>query len=527
MNPEPLTCPYCNARVPWPAAGQAPGRVTCPRCGEVFPYHPPDTAELAPGPLPTTNGPPTEARLLRAAPTHFAVQLGIVSGLVVLASLILRVAFPESPTTRTAFPFMFLLGGGGAVVSAWLWYFRRPRTNAGTAAFLLGNMVLVALIVLPYALLTTEFRRSHDPPRKTDLGPSVPGERGKTGDPRGPAALAALGYLPADSNLIVGVDVARMLVKPAGKAFLDKPSWGPLETALGQVEKWTGLKKEAIDHIALGTRTHTFPWLRLTVVVQTTVPYDPALFRFVLDKEKSMEHHERQLYPIQLPGGGQGALWCVGERTLLLRLWWDPAEFREMKASLPLKPRPGIEELAPALRDGLEKRLPRDALVWIVGESVPVPVLAGVLPLGRGPKGGDPRLNALLKEVRVFDSALRFPVGAEEVVLIGDLECPSVTSAERLQGLLERRKLPGLGSPRVVGPARGTRRQALLVLTVVALGRSPGGSALAAGVLIVSAAGPAAQPEAQRWVRFQLRATPELLREALRGGRLLPGMGQP
>jgi hypothetical protein len=257
------------------------------------------------------------------------------------------------------------------------------------------------------------------------------------------------------------------------------------------------------------------------------VPYDPALFRFVLDKEKSMEHHGRQLYPIQLAGGGQGALWCVAERTLLLRLWWEPAEFRQMKESLPLKPRAADEGLAPALRDCLEKRLPRDALVWVVGESVPAPVLAGVLPFGRGAKEGDPQLNALLKEVRVFDSALRFSAGAEEVVLIGDLECPSVKSAERLQGLLEGRKLPGLGSPRVAGPAGGAREQALRVVSAVALGSSPRGPAAAAGVLMLSASGPAAQPEAERWVSFQLRATPGRLREALRGGRLLPGVGPP
>ena len=73
---------------------------------------------------------------------------------------------------------------------------------------------------MPYALLTREFRRSHDPPRKTDLSPPGPGVPGKPGELRGPAQLTALGYLPADSNLIIGVDVARMLGEPAGKAFI-------------------------------------------------------------------------------------------------------------------------------------------------------------------------------------------------------------------------------------------------------------------------------------------------------------------
>ncbi len=525
MNPDPLTCPYCNARFPAPPAGQSPSRVTCPRCGESFAYRPADAAPLAPDlAAPAVNGTATGPRLLRAAPTHFAAQLALVSALVVLASLVLRVAFPESPTTRTAFPFMFILGGIGAVASAWLWYFRRPRTNAGTAAFLLGNMALIALIALPYALLTQAFRRSHDPPRKTDLSPSGPGERGRPGAVRGPAQLAALGYLPADSNLIIGVDVARMLSEPAGKAFLEKPSWGPLETALGQVQRWTGLKIEAIDHIALGTRTQTFPFVRLTLVVQTRQPYDPGLFRFVLDKEKAMEHHKRPLYPIQLAGGGQGALWCVGERTLLVRLWWEPTEFRQMKESLPLKPRTADAGLTPALQDCLEKRLPRDALVWAVGEAVPVQILTAVLPFGRGADGRPPRLPAL-KTVRVFDSALRFPAGAEDVVLIGDLECPDVRRAAALRGELEGQKIPGLGSPRVVGPDRAARQRA--IAGAVALGGSPQGPVVAAVVAYLSAAGPVAQGEAGRWVSFQIRATPGLLREALRGGRLFPQAAQP
>jgi hypothetical protein len=312
--------------------------------------------------------------------------------------------------------------------------------------------------------------------------------------------------------------------EPAGKAFLDKPSWGPLAAALGQVEKWTGLKKEAIDHIALGTRTQSLPFMRLTVVVQTSLPYDPGLFRLVLDKEKAMEHHGRQLYPIQLVGGGQGALWCVGERTLLLRLWWEPTDFRQMKESLPLKPRPGAEGMAPALRNCLEKRLPRDALAWVVGESVRVQVLTAVLPFAWVPKEGNGLPARLLKEVRVFDSALRFSPGAEEVVLFGDLQCADAKSAEALQGLLDRRTLPGLGSPKVVGPARGAREQALLAVSAVALG-SPPHSFAGSALVVLSATRPAVRGEGERWVSFQVRAAPGLLGEALRGGRLFPSVG--
>jgi hypothetical protein len=530
MTPELLTCPYCNAQVPTPALDPARSRITCPRCGETFPYRPPDTGAVTAGPPPSTpvpppavNGTPATPRLLQAAPTHLAVQLGIFSMLMVLTSLLLRVALSDSPATQKAFPFMFLLGAVGTVASVWLWYFRRPRTNAATALFIVGNMLLVALLVLPFALLTTDFRRSHDRPRKSDLNLGGPGKDGKSGAGRAPAELAALGYLPADSNLIVGVHVAELLREKAGKEFLENPSWKPLELALRQVERWTGLHKDIIDHVALGARTDGFP--RLTVVVQTLVPYDPASFRVLLDESKPMEHHGRLLYPLLLRPIGQGALWCVGEHTLLLTLWWDPTGFPEMKELLPLKPRRGDDGLTPALRACLEKRLSRGALVWIAGTSPPAPLVAAVLPFARGSKSAP----APLKKVRVFDATLRFSAGADEVALVGDLECADVPAAEALQRFLQGQKVPGPGALKVAGPANRVGEQALLGVSVVALGGSPRGAETAAGLAALAVSPPRAQgPDAERWVSFQMRARPSVLNEALRGqGQLLPWLDHP
>jgi hypothetical protein len=516
MTPEPLTCPYCNARVPAPGPSEARPRIPCPRCGETFTYRPADSTAPAPAPAAAANGTPAAPRLLRSVPTHVAVQLGILSVVVVLASLALRIAFPDSATTRTAFPFMFLLGAVGAIAAAWLWYFRRPHTNGATALFVLGNMLLVALIALPYALLTTGFRRSNDPPPRRDLNLSGPG---KSGEGRGPAELAALGYLPADSNLLVGVHVTDLLREPAGKEFLANPSWRPLGLALGQVEKWTGLKQEAIDHVALGARTDGLP--QLTVVVRTARPYDPVSFRVLHDESKPTEHHGRLLYPLLLRPVGQGALWCVDERTLLLRLWWDPTGFPEMKESLPLRPRPGDAGLAPALRACLRERLPRGALVWVAGTSPPPQLVAAVLPFARGAK----TVPAPLKKLRAFVAALAFYPGAEEVALVGNLEAADGKTAEALQRFLQGQKVPELGAPKVIGPASDAAEQALLGASAVALGGSPRGAESVATVAALAASLPRGQGD---WVSFQLRARPGVLHEALRGeGKLLPWIGMP
>src|SRR5205807_2601431 len=88
------------------------------------------------------------------------------------------------------------------------------------------------------------------------------------------------------------------------------------------------------------------------------------------------------LYPLQIPVGplkAHGALWCVGKRTLLLTVRGDLAStFEELKKSLPLKPRRGNEGLRPALRDCLEKRLPRGTWAWVAGTSLRAATAAGL-----------------------------------------------------------------------------------------------------------------------------------------------------
>ncbi len=474
---ESLSCPYCNALVP-PSAATLPGaRLLCPRCGETFPARSPGAEAIAAGPptqVPASSAADQPA-LLESTRAHVAVQLAVVSGLVVGVSLVLRL-LSENPTTRMAFPFMFLAGAGGLVASGWLWYFRQQRSNGATALFVLGNMAALAAVVLPFALATRDFRRANDPPRKDPSELARQTTSGKEGE-FAPAELPALGYLPPQSNLLIGLHVSGLLREPGGKSFLEQPSWGPMEAALGQVEKWTGLKKEAIDHLALGMRFDLIV-PRLSVAIQTRQPYDPASFGQVLDQSKPMKHEGRLLYPLQIGQLGQGALWCVSDRVLVLTLWGDGAPFEEVKQGLPLTPRQGTEGLAPALAHCVQKRLPRGTLAWVAGVKVPAALLPAILPFTRGSKESPD----ILKRVRAFSVGLRF---GEEATLFGDLSCADEASAKALHELLEGRKLPGIGAPKVVATPNG---------------------------------GP--------WVGFQLRGRPQALRQALRGeGKLFPGLG--
>ena len=119
--------------------------------------------------------------------------------------LALKFALPEVTLTQQGFPFGVLLGAVGMVASLWLWFFQRRRSNGTVATFVLGNMVVVAMVVLPFALATTGFRRGNDPRRPpVDGGPRLTSAT----EILAPAQLPGLGYLPDDCNVVAGIHVA-------------------------------------------------------------------------------------------------------------------------------------------------------------------------------------------------------------------------------------------------------------------------------------------------------------------------------
>src|SRR5207302_2196471 len=113
---------------------------------------------------------------------------------------------------------------------------------------------------------TIAWRRSHDYGAKVEPVSPRPVQS--------PGALAGLGFLPPDVNVVAGVHVAELLKDPAGKKLLEAPRAPLLDLLLGAVEKWTRLTPEQVASIALGTQIKDkIP--QLTVVVETRLPYDP------------------------------------------------------------------------------------------------------------------------------------------------------------------------------------------------------------------------------------------------------------
>jgi hypothetical protein len=520
MTGQPFTCPYCNAQVTTPERDDA-GRACCPRCGDLLPTH------LAPGPAvetaTTVSPPPTPAAV---ADVKRPLLLAGFSVLVVAVSGVLALVLPESTGAQKALPFMVGLGGLGLIASLWLWFLGRPRTNNAIAGFLLGNMLVVALVMVPIILLTTPERRKNDPPPlKKEPGPS--GLSGATKGPSGPyapAGLPALGYLPANTRIVIGLHLSELLQEPSAKVFLDKSQWLPLEMVLKNLQQWTGLQAEAIDHAVFGI-TSLLPLPHFTVVVQTREPFDPqraaAAFAKRQIKTRVEQHLDRPVYVFNPPKADltKGLLWCAGDYLLVLEIWSDGTHVEDRIQALPVKPRSGASLGPAAVRTIIAERLPRGTPVWLAGRSPEPLLLALLLPVRPASKED----WLALRQVEAFDLGLSFH---DDVTLLGGMQAKDADAAAEVRRFLERQKVEGLGSPRVYGG----RVPAEVGTLVVGLALAPGVEAVSAWTALLAAEARLRLEQKAahgNWVTFQLRGSPEALREALRAPPKLLPIGEP
>jgi hypothetical protein len=104
MAPETITCPYCNAYVTVPHSQGGNRRVTCPRCGEAFPYPATRAAGLDPGvpPDPAADHVDPGQAVQRRSNRRVA---GILIALMAVMALIgLLVSLQTVPTRRARDP---------------------------------------------------------------------------------------------------------------------------------------------------------------------------------------------------------------------------------------------------------------------------------------------------------------------------------------------------------------------------------------------------------------------------------------
>jgi hypothetical protein len=242
------------------------------------------------------------------------------------------------------------------------------RRNRITAAVILGVMLLMAATGLTFALLTQKDRRANDAgitnrPNRNPV-PVKPDEDARP-TPTPPSQLAALGYLPPDTNVVIGIHLTELRQDPAGRQILDHPiQVGPYELSAANLASWTGLPRDDIDHLVLGITTDVPVLPRLNLVVRTRRPYDIDKVRAAIRGVPVRDGKKKDLYQFELRNlkTPPPVLWCVDPRTLVIGLLPSHLE------TVPTTPRSGLEHLPADVREVLTERVdPAAPPFWIVG----------------------------------------------------------------------------------------------------------------------------------------------------------------
>jgi hypothetical protein len=257
-------------------------------------------------------------------------------------------ATPQSPASPNLERF---LAAGTPVV----W---RRRSNRAVAQVVLAIMATMALLGLAFALMTTAIRRQHDHPKKT-LEPELTRVISIA-----PARLPAVGYLPADANILVGVHVAELLDDPACKELAAGLSNGSLGFNVNTLTQITGMPLEEIDHAAAAFRLEDRLLPHMTIVVRTRRPYDAGKIRTLLKAGRPLEWKKRTFYRYPLNGGAfEAMVWMADERTLVYGMT------REDLEPVPVKPAADNSRFAAPLREALEGQLSPGTQLWAIGHA--------------------------------------------------------------------------------------------------------------------------------------------------------------
>jgi len=229
----PVSCPYCNSTVDVPDGIRT---VHCPRCGEAFPH--------------------------RDGAAHAGNGFGEMGS----ASL--------GTATRAS---------AGA-----------RRSNRQTAFMVLCLMFAMGGIALGFVLVTTSFRRSHDPA----AGPGM-----------------ALGYLPPDANLLAFVHVHDLLQHRAGKEFLDTFGLAAGQPDHDSSVHLLGVPLDNVDVMVLSMKTDAIGF-RPILFVQTIKPYDANAVRAAVDTSRPVQDGYRSVYPIRSAKLPFKAIWLPAANVL-------------------------------------------------------------------------------------------------------------------------------------------------------------------------------------------------------------------
>lgn len=296
-----------------------------------------------------------------------------------------------------------------------------------TAFLILGIMATMAILALSYALWTTKLRRSRDPgPRQIA--------------PRRPSELPGFGYLPKDSDIVIGLHIAEMEQdKKVGQPLLAEPRPAGFDWLLKQVTRTSGMEVKEIDHLLVAISLET---QQATVVVKTRRAFLGD--RIKASSVKTSLHEGLPLYEFEFQPTGAALVWWVDDKTAIytIRVTMPTTEHMKGMSKTPQFP----DEVLPApLHQALKERLAKHQFAWAVGRLDRLGAIKNLLPLVPG------KVNlGAIAEIKTFAFGLE-PI--EGLTLTGHLQATDAKSAAKVKGFLDGVNIEGATSKVELPPA--------------------------------------------------------------------------
>ena len=434
--PEPLCCPYCNAYVTVPAGKSEDGqRLLCSRCGESFAFRgiPGEASSETPTafstqPLPVNI---TAPEPIRRAWSNRAIAGIILGGMAVMALIgVLTSLATQSvrrehdaglPKDRTlplylaVFVAIWVVGlAFVAVRELRVRYQRSYAAQRLPLGYVIATVMFLAIGGLAVTMLAVQIskQRASRPPLE---------------EPRtearavAPAALPALGYIPADCDLVAGFHVAEINGDPVIRDLLKSSSLIPGASDLGFISSWTGLPLTDVYHAVLGLRIEGELIPRFTLVVQTVRPYDGESLRKKLNVSRSPGAGKREFYRVNTDKPTRPVLWFADDRTIVVGLKNEDLE------PVPAQPRDGLDHLRSEIAGIIKDRLGAGTPIWIAGLPETWKTQLGLM---SGFLKQYSRLLDHLHEVRTVGVWFQFNDG---LILNAAFECTNAAAAQKLE----------------------------------------------------------------------------------------------
>jgi hypothetical protein len=189
---------------------------------------------------------------------------------------------------------------------------------------------------------------------------------------------SALGYLPGDTNVILGLPIASADQNAQARELLDRIGLGQGDL---NVEALTGLRRDDISEIVLGLHVgnQLLPAIRL--IVKTRQSLEPEKVAQKLGAFRTATAGSKTIQRIKPPGLPlEAGMWCPDARTLVI---CSPPEDL---ANVPDEPFKSVDLLSAPLADLLKYRPEKETVCWAVAHHADWSATALPLLLTRQPK---------------------------------------------------------------------------------------------------------------------------------------------